>query len=412
MDTCVVTVFHNPTNCEKNIKAFNQFYEYIKSINFEDHLYVCELSTKKLSQFNDIKNLFFIQIKNNLCYKECAINFLLSNIPKYKKIIIADYEIKVNHKNWIDEVSRALENYGMVQAFNKINVLEEESKTISLPCAVGVTDKSKKIKNNYFFGANTGYIAEYLYYMNGLFDKCVLGWGDVINTMPFLCNKYTKLNFLKTVCKDTRLEILDYIDKAQLFIKQNKIKHCSLNLEANHLSYREKNKSLFKAINQNNFSEIFYENKNKFYEPLDERIEKSYLKSLNDKNKNTQEIILFDYRKRKTACKAGAIVWLADNNTMIFKNIKKVKLYFKKEKELSYFRIISDWQELKTEFLKNECCIQIDRPKSIIILSDYYIPKDLLEGEDTRKLSAYLYKVEVFKNKNYEEYPIKEITIE
>lgn len=410
MDICILTVFHNPNNCEKKIKSFNKFLEEIKLLNADEHLYVCELSEKKISQFNNIKNLFFIQIKNRLNYNECAINYLLKNIPQYKKIIVIDYEVKIKEKDWIERISKALSENAMVQAFKTIKIKDH-----TVPGAVEHIKKTRKIKNNYFFGGITGYDANYLNYMNGLFDKCLLGGGETINTIPFFYSFYTKLDFLKTVCLDTQLEVLNYINKANSFIKKNKVKCESINLEVEHLSYNKINKSIFKLINQDNFSEIFYENKNKFYEPLDDKIEIGYIKKITKNNiiNKIPEIRIFDYRKRKDPCNPNKIVWLSDNNTILFKNIKGAKLYFKKEKELKYFRIILDWKEIKANFSNNEFCLELIKPKSLIIISDFYIPKQISEGEDARKLSAFLYKVEIEnKNNYYEEYQMQKIIIE
>ena len=420
MDVCILTCFYNPTNSENRTQNFYKFLDSVKSNGMEDHLFVCEITKNDQPRLTPTKNHFLLLSEDDLWHKECAINFLIKKIPEsYTKIIVSECDLIFNDPGWIRNTSDLLNEYVFVQPYDKIKYLGpiEGSYDSFYAGIVSYMQKSRVIDFGNP-GALVAYRRDYLRAVGGLFDKCVVGGGDTINIIPFFIDNFVKLDFLNRICPDTRVEVLDYINNCVNFIENSGLGSATylkdvflIHLFHGMIKHRQYD-SRYKIINKITFENNF-KKKNELYQiTSNEKLKNDLKEYLIDRKEDfkLQDISSICINSTKHPIENN-ILWLSDHNSFIFNNILKVKLYLRKTKRLKNFKIILNDKEIFSSFKEGKNVLEIENPNLLTISSDYFIPADLGESKDVRRLSVILEKIEIIPNEGteYKNYPLEDI---
>jgi len=421
MDVCILTCYYNPTNSENRTQNFYKFLDSVKSSGMEDHLFVCEIAKNDQPRLTPTKNHFLLLSEDDLWYKECAINFLIKKTPEsYTKIIVSDCDLVFNDLVWVEKTSDLLNEYVFVQPYDKIKYLGpvEGSYDSFYAGIVSYMQKSRVVDFGNP-GALVAYRRDYLRAVGGLFDKCVVGGGDTINIIPFFSDNFIKLDFLKRICPDIRVEALDYINNCVDFIKNSGLGSATYlkDVVLTHLFHgmikHRQYDSRYSIINKITFKNNF-KKKNELYQiESNEKLKndlKEYLVERKEdfKIKDTASICINSSRYPVE----NNILWLSDHNSFIFNNISKVKLYLRKTRLLKGFKIISNDKEIFSIFQEGNNIVEIENPNVLIIGSDFFVPIDIGESKDVRRLSVILEKIEIVTNDGteYTNYPLEDIS--
>jgi len=422
MDVCILTCYYNPTNSENRTQNFYKFLDSVKSSGMEDHLFVCEISKNDQPRLTPTKNHFLLLSEDDLWHKECAINFLIKKTPeRYTKIIVSDCDLIFNDLGWIKKTGDLLNEYVFVQPYDKIKYLGPvEGSYDSFYAGIVSYMQKSRVLDFGNPGAVVAYRRDYLAAAGGLFDKCVVGGGDTINIIPFFIDNFMKLDFLNRICPDSRVEALDYINNCVNFIKKSGLGSATYlkDVVMNHLFHgmikHRQYDSRYGIINKITFKNNF-KKKNELYKIV----------SNNEKLKNDLKEYLIerkeDFKLKDTAsiCINSAkypveydILWLCEHNSFIFNNISRVKFHLKKVKQLKNFKVISNDKEIFSIFIENKAVVEIENPNILLISSDYFVPADLGESKDTRRLSFVLEKIEIIAKDGteYTNYPLEDIS--
>jgi hypothetical protein len=382
----------------------------------EDHLFVCEITKNDYPRLSPTKNHFLLLSEDDLWHKECAINFLLKKIPEnYAKIIVSDCDLVFNESGWVEKTSDLLNQHVFVQPYDKIKYLGPvEGSCDSFYAGIVSHMQKSSVVDFGNPGALVAYRRDYLRAVGGLFDKCVVGGGDTINIIPFFMDNFHKLDFLNRICPDTRIEVLDYINNCVDFIEKSKLGSAAYlkDVVLTHLFHgmikHRQYDSRYNIINKITFNNNFNKKNDLYQITSNEKLKNNLKNYLIDRKEDFKPIKAVSINSSKYPVEHG-ILWLCEHNSFIFNNILKVKFYLKKTKKLKNFKIISNNKKIFSIFIENKAVVEIENPNVVLINSDYFIPAELGESKDTRRLSVILEKIEIIENDKteYVEYPLE-----
>lgn len=419
MSICILTTLFNRSKISYSFKSFLQFIKDSKAI---DDLFICEITKNGQSKISSLglKNHYVLENPDPVWHKECGINYLLNKLPKkYDKVIVADNDIVLNDKYWLIKTEKLLKDSIMVQPYDEVRYLGPNNIGIDKYYHSMISDiETGQNNTNANPGLIVAYTRDYLYSVGGLFDKCLVGGGDSVNITPFIKNSsYVSFDIFDRVFFDDRYSIIDYLFKAKNYINNSNLKKYSY-IEGcsathfyhgmiNHRSYGDR----YNLINQRLRDESMVQDANGLY-----RIKHSILKQdLKNFFNNRLSINIASrpviYNTNKYKIESNNILWLSDYNYIQFYNIKKVKIKLAKNHFLKYTNIIGNNTKIDCNFVNNCCEIEINNPKTLIVDSDYFIPKQINDSKDIRKLSVYIVDIEVMKinTDQYEKYRLQDI---
>lgn len=411
MSTCIITCLFNHEN--NDLTNFYSFIKFIRDSNVIDSLFVVEITSDGESRLDEelkLSNHLILSNPDKLWHKEAAINRVLSELPpQYTKVVVMDNDIKLTDSYWFQKVDLLLDQYLVVQPFDFIRYYG--------PGDIGIDYYNKSLT----YGAETsgsldegnpgicvGYRRDYLDSVGGLFDKCLVGGGDSVNMVPFYYDSHSvKLGILDSVFADNKVDMLDYWIAAKTYVKNSKYKaagyvdNCvALHSYHGNLKNRQYD-SRYNIINKFLSKDNIIKDTNGLYRITDDAINGGILKySLNSFFNNRlinisyDESYIFNTTKYKVE---NNILWLSDYNYLSFHNIDYIKLYLHKSRHLKYFYFIYNNGPIAANFDESMCVLELEKPKNLIIDSDYFIPKLLHIGSDERKLSVYISKIEIKK---------------
>jgi hypothetical protein len=408
----ILTTIYNHQNLPLVIENFHRFIDFIKNCGLGDHLYICEIIPENTTSdlHTNTGTVFTIHNSSTLWHKESAINFLLKEIPRtYEYIVVADNDIILNDNNWHYKTCNLLKNHIMVQCFETIKYIGPDG--LGIDRYYEGTIKFSTLNNHINDGNPGGFLAyrkDYLSYIGGLFDKCLVGGGDTINILPFFIDShYVSMNIFDRVFSDHKIQILNYIEKSKQFIsvtnhKQTAyIENCHATHQYHGMIHNRNYHSRYGLINklnsqnhieQNNLG--FYSFTNKPFSNYDlSKDIQSFFDNRSTSYADTKPII---YNSNKHTSDNN-ILWLSGNNCLNFRNINKAKISFKKPHKIQYINININGSNIDTNnlLLDGHMVIEILEPINMIIDADYIIPQQLSMGTDIRELSIYIDDIQI-----------------
>ena len=231
------------------------------------------------------------------------------------------------------------------------------------------------------------------------------------------------MNIFNKVFYDHQIQILNYIEKSKQFInstshkKATYIKNCHATHQYHGMINDRSYNSRYNLINKLNSTNYIEQNKNGFYTLTDQLTSTYHLSKdlecfFNNRSSSYADIKSLIYNSNKYAVENN-ILWLSDNNCFSFRNIDKVKISFKKPHQIQYINIFTNGSKIDTKNLLSDgsMTIEIIEPISMIIDSDYIIPKNLELSQDIRRLSLYIDNIQITSsdNSDYIEYPLMDV---
>lgn len=423
MAICIVTsLFHHEA---KNLNNLYKFIEYIKKCNLIDDLFLCEVTFDGNSKIDDsglLPNHYVLKNSDPLWHKESCVNYVLKRLPeKYDKIIVIDNDITFSNPEWIDKAEDLLDHYLMIQLFDFVKYYGPDNVVVDYYSKGTVyhADSSRFLAEGNP-GICVGYRREYLEAVGGLFDKCLVGGGDVVNLIPFYYDTHSiKMNILSTVFIDHKIDMIDYFEKAFKYIVHSQYERTSYidNCVALHMYHGTINNrqytSRYKMINElsSNYvskqDNILYSiNNNLSYSSI---LRSNLLEFFNNRmlDPSYNEPCIFNTNKYSVE---DNILWLGDYNYLTFKNIVKVKFYIHQPYPLKYLRLVFNDNVLDDNCI-DDSILELENPKILEIDSDYFVPRLLGYNADSRKLSMYISKIEIIRKNSavYEDYPLTKV---
>jgi hypothetical protein len=315
----------------------------------------------------------------------------------------------------------------MVQCFETIKYIGPDG--LGMDRYYESTVKFSTLNNHINDGNPGGFIAyrkNYLSYVGGLFDKCLVGGGDTINIVPFFIDShYISMNIFDRVFSDHKVQILDYIEKSKQFIsatnykKTAYIENCHATHQYHGMIHNRNYHSRYGLINTLNSQNYIEQNNLGFYSFTNKLLSnydlskdiKGFFDNRSTSYSDTKPII---YNSNKyTSDNNNSILWLSGNNCLNFRNINKAKISFKKPYKIQYINININGSNIDTNnlLLDGHMVIEILEPINMIIDSDYIIPQRLSMGTDIRELSIYIDNIQITSadKPDYYEYPLTDV---
>jgi hypothetical protein len=131
-DICVITTFFNPEDYKTKLDNFYIFHNHLAALPIicVEALYKKtkhQIDPQKLSVLKqnliipETRNIIKIKGKDVLWQKEAMLNIALKSIPKkYTKIIWIDCDIIFESLDWINQTSKLLNSYNIIQPFKEV----------------------------------------------------------------------------------------------------------------------------------------------------------------------------------------------------------------------------------------------------------------------------------------------------
>jgi hypothetical protein len=116
-EAVVISCFYNSQNNVYRQKAFELFYESIKTVNYRIIECVIGNSASQLSVYND-KNIKIVRAEELLWHKETLLNQVISTLPsQFKYVFWLDADIIFDNEDWLTDGVKALQYCSMIQPF-------------------------------------------------------------------------------------------------------------------------------------------------------------------------------------------------------------------------------------------------------------------------------------------------------
>lgn len=424
MSACILTAYYNPTNSPHYLANFNKFLNNLAKHNLLEHLYVCEISSTNNSEFYNIKNYYYVFCNSNIWHKESAINYLLRRLPvSYDKVIVTDNDLIFDDHDWFSKTTELLDKYNLVQPYEYVQYIGPKTHLID---TIEIPTVKKILHGDMYYTGNPGlctaYRRDYLEFMGGLFDLALVGGGDSINIMPFISNEYIEYNIFDRVCFDKRIDLLNYIQQAKLYLKYSKLKSATFLADSliTHMYHgwrvnRQYNER-YNIIKNIYFDDFFYRNdigfielyKNNYAQIQKQQEINGFFNIRNKEELFPAKPLIVNTNKYTVD---NDILWLSNYNILSFSNISYAEIQLNQTQQLKYLQIICDNQIINHKFIDNQYLLKIVNPQTLIINSDSFIPSQLNTGTDSRKLSIYISSIKIISNDSnfLSEYALKDV---
>lgn len=174
-DIAVVTCFFNPAGYQSLRRNYDAFKAHLDACKAP--LYTVELAHD--DQPHTICDAHHVRGKSRLFHKENLLNMALELVPdKYTKIAWVDCDFIFNRADWLTLTSELLDDYPAVQPCSHVTDIDINGRheRTRPTVAHGGADKGNRP------GGAWAIRREILDAAGGLFDKCVVGSGDMVHT--------------------------------------------------------------------------------------------------------------------------------------------------------------------------------------------------------------------------------------
>lgn len=199
-DTAVCMCFFSPAGFQKPKQNFLHVEKLLRDAKIPTFTAECVIG----NQAPLLKNPT-ISVKSDSClfYKEQLYNLLVPKVPEqYTKLVFIDADIMFNKRNWIDQISKALDIYDVVQPFESAVFMSpmfgmniKILKSFGFGIAKGMRLEDS---HTYHHGFSFAMTRSYYNKIGGFFDKCIIGSGDTCFACLFFKDKtyYALSNFI------------------------------------------------------------------------------------------------------------------------------------------------------------------------------------------------------------------------
>lgn len=266
-DTAVCMCFFSPVGFKKPKQNFLHIEKILKEASVPTFTAECVIGNQ--SPFLENPTLQ-VRSKSPLFYKEQLYNLLVPRIPEqYTKLIFLDADILFDEPNWVDIISRTLNDYDIVQPFQNAVWLGPHygsilKKNTSFMYGLLHDRASLNMLSNYHQGFSYAMTRKFFNDLGGFFDKCVIGSGDTAFARLFL-NIDSIPNFTIII----QAEYTKWLSDSKIFQKTftylpftvYHLYHGSLE----NRNYIDRHK-LLEKFSKKSWDDIFYKNSNGMYE--------------------------------------------------------------------------------------------------------------------------------------------------
>jgi len=259
-DLAVCLCIFNPT---KSVNIYNNFLKICGQLE-EDKVpvFIIEMIFEGDAPYTtQCPNTVHVYSKSYMFQKEKLYRVLEKSIPKeYTKLLFLDADILFERPDWYDKISEALNEYDVVQPFNRAKYMGKDNIDIVLV-------KSSFIKNKGFGNCHQGFawaMRRAYYNEVGFFDYSFIGGGDSYSA-SFFINKPFSDDIKCPMYKIQRDKYLEYIKN-----RPPKVSYCSQSIfhlyhgDIQNRQYAER-KKLFENV-VGTFDDLIYENEYGIFE--------------------------------------------------------------------------------------------------------------------------------------------------
>lgn len=399
MNLAIVTTIFNHQNNPYFLKNWNKFVSHLESQNLLSNLYVCEILPQQTSSMISNLEINHYLVHNNslIWHKEKAINYLLSKLPtKYDGVIVIDNDVIPLNDEWYSTTQQLLENHIAVQPFDEIQYLLPNNLNIErIDYSLTKVCGSSRIMTEGNPGMIIGYRKDYLDSIGGLYDRAIVGGGDVINILPFFIHTHAIMpKIINIVCEDSVCDMWEYIKRARktieqlqatpiTHINQSTIQHLYHGLWT-HREYETR----YSLLKDHLIEDVCIIDNNGFYEVIDVNLAQKLTKFF----QNRLSLDAQDKPTIVTACKNHAendhLLWLSPLNTIYFYNIDQLVLTLCRPHDVGNIDIVCNNTPIDTTPLlqEGEQTINLNNPEYIHI----HCEKTIEAYPDIRPLGVFI----------------------
>ena len=188
-DMAIAFVFFNPSKSKRIL--MNYLYTLNRLTEFP--CYTIELVFDNRSpEIPASPNVFHVNSHSYMFHKERLCRVLESKIPKkYTKIVFLDADLIFSDAKWYSDMSKKLNTYDVVQAFEFGHWLDLTYKNVSLTRETAVKSPSNVYSHIFHPGFAWGFRREW-YNKVGFFDWAVSGSGDTLSVAAWMKQTFVK----------------------------------------------------------------------------------------------------------------------------------------------------------------------------------------------------------------------------
>lgn len=174
-DMAVITCFFNPAGYKTLRANYDAFKAHLDACRVP--LYTVELAHD--DNLHTIADALHVRAKSRLFHKENLLNLALQTVPdKYTKIAWVDCDFIFSRDDWATLTSELLDDYPAVQPCQMVTDLNQDGTEYRTRATVA--HKGPDMANRP--GGAWAIRREILEAAGGLYDKCVVGSGDMVHT--------------------------------------------------------------------------------------------------------------------------------------------------------------------------------------------------------------------------------------
>lgn len=146
-EAVIISCFFNPQNSPYRLKAFNEFYNSIKHLNY--YIIECVIGDAKPQLEGD--HIEVIHTENLLWHKEALLNKIISGLRKDLKYVFwVDADVIFTNKNWMVEGVEQLQSCNILQPFEYCVHLDRDETEPSEKTAL----QKSKVQKSFSFNQN------------------------------------------------------------------------------------------------------------------------------------------------------------------------------------------------------------------------------------------------------------------
>lgn len=185
----VISCYWNPSNW-KSIK--NNYLRFLHEMSwYRIPVYTAEVAYKDQDWVSDNSTYKIRGNKNNIMWqKERLLNYIVEKLPEnYKKIAWIDNDIFFMDPYWVEKVKGMLEEYSLVQLFDKLHSIGSNGELLETNISVGHMATRKGQKRWSPGGAWAGDRELF-----PLYDRSIIGGGDAMCLEGWLGTEYCEMS--------------------------------------------------------------------------------------------------------------------------------------------------------------------------------------------------------------------------
>jgi hypothetical protein len=119
-DLCAITCFYNPEDYQTKLQNYQIFVDALQGSGIDCVTVECSMG-KMDFQLPDRPGLVRVRGRDVMWQKERLLNIAIENVPaRFTKIAWLDCDLLFTNENWVEETSRLLDRYPVVQPFESV----------------------------------------------------------------------------------------------------------------------------------------------------------------------------------------------------------------------------------------------------------------------------------------------------